>query len=100
SLLLGRVSADFSQTNSFSADNQAHTSMDDDRLVPNTELEIGLDWNSSNGHWQFSGGYYITTYHNTLTTGRFIQSVQAQNLYNMEENLIIAGLMARIELRW
>jgi len=100
SMLLGRVTANFSQRNALVGGVQATTSMSDNRFIPTTELEIGLDWRSSNGHWQLSGGYYIATYHNALTTGRFIQGVQNHDLYKLEEDVTFSGLMARIEIYW
>lgn len=100
SMLLGRVTANFSQTNALIGGVQATTSMSDNRFIPTTELEIGLDWHSSNGNWRLSGGYYIATYHNALTTGRFIQGVQNHDLYKLEEDVTFSGLMARIEVHW
>ncbi|HAA51553.1 MAG TPA: hypothetical protein DCE43_17675 [Planctomycetaceae bacterium] len=100
SMLLGNVTANFTQTNALAGGTQATTSLDDSRFVPTTELEIGLNWNSANGHWNFSGGYYIATYHNALTTGRFIQGVQNHDLYKLEDDLTFSGLMTRIEVQW
>jgi hypothetical protein len=100
SMLIGRVTADFVQTNVLTGGVQATTSMADNRFIPTTELEIGLDWLSSDGNWQLSGGYYIATYHSALTTGRFIQGVQNYDLYKLEEDVTFSGLMARIEVHW
>ena len=98
SLLLGHVTGEYTQTRPGSLD--ATAALDDSRFVPVTELEIGLGWDSPNGNWRFSGGYYVGTYHNTLSTARFIQGVQADNLYKINDSLTFEGLMARIEVHW
>ena len=98
SLLLGHVTGEYTQTRPGSLD--ATAALDDSRFVPVTELEIGLGWDSPNGNWRFSGGYYVGTYHNTLSTARFIQGVQADDLYKINDSLTFEGLMARIEVHW
>ncbi len=102
SLLLGHVTGEYTQTNSFGGIStpQATAEIDDSRFVPVTELEVGLGWDSPNGNWRFSGAYYVATYHNTLTTGRFIQGVQNNNLYKLNDSLTFDGLQARIEIHW
>ncbi len=102
SMLLGHVTAEYVQTNSFggSTTPQATAEIDDSRFVPVTELEVGIGWDSPNGNWRFSGAYYVATYHNTLTTGRFIQGVQDNNLYKLDDSLTFDGLQARIEIHW
>ena len=98
SLLLGHVTGEYTQTRPGSLD--ATAELDDSRFVPVTELEIGLGWDSHDGNWRFSGGYYVGTYHNTLSTARFIQGVQADDLYKINDSLTFEGLMARIEVHW
>jgi hypothetical protein len=98
SLLLGHVTGEYTQQRPGSLD--ATAELDDSRFVPVTELEIGLGWDSHDGNWRFSGGYYVGTYHNTLSTARFIQGVQADDLYKINDSLTFEGLMARIEVHW
>jgi hypothetical protein len=99
SMLLGHATAEYTQTNVFSG-TQATTSVDDSRFVPVTELEIGVGWDSPNGNWRFSTGYYIGTFHNALSTQGFIQGVQNNNVANLENDLTFDGLQARIEVHW
>jgi len=102
SLLLGNFNANYRQTNIFSG-TQATAGFDDNRLVPVTELELGLGWTSATETFRFAAGYYIGSWFNTVTTGSFIGGVQDGTLYSvggLGDTLIFDGLVARIEVRY
>lgn len=102
SLLFGHFQADYRQSNVFSG-TQATAGLDDSRLVPVTELELGLGWDSSTETFRFAAGYYVGTWFNTVTTGGFIDSVQDGTLYSIGgvgDTLVFDGMVARIEIRY
>jgi len=102
SLLLGHFQADYRQSNVFSG-TQATAGLEDSRLVPMTELELGLGWDSSTETFRFAAGYYIGTWFNTVTTGGFIDTVQDGSLYSIGgigDTLVFDGLVTRVEIRY
>jgi|GEM_PF-3227228 hypothetical protein len=99
SLLVGHVTGEYTQTNAFSG-TVATAALDDSRLVPVSELEIGLGWQSASGHWHLSASYYVGTYHNSLSAADFISGVQANSLHDLGDSITFDGLMARLEITW
>jgi hypothetical protein len=101
--LVGEFKANYLQTNVF-AGVQANTSIEDSRIVPNFDLELGVGWQSRNGRFRIMGGYYLSCWFNTLTTPSFIQGVQNSNFTtngdNFRDRLLFDGLMARLEVRF
>jgi hypothetical protein len=99
SLLVGHVTGEYTQTNTFNG-TLATAALDDSRLVPVSELEIGLGWQSASGHWHLSASYYVGTYHNSLSAADFISGVQANWLHDLGDSITFDGLMARLEITW
>ena len=102
SLLFGEFDASYQQTNVFSG-TQAVVGLEDSRMVPVTELELGLGWGGEADTLRFSAGYYMAAWFNTVTTGGFIDSVQDAELYSIGgvgDTMVFDGLVARVELRY
>ena len=102
SLMFGSFDANYLQSNVFSG-TQASVGLEDSRMVPITELELGLGWGSTSETFRFSAGYYIGTWFNTVTTGGFIDSVQDSSLYSIggvDDTLVFDGLVVRVEARY
>ena len=102
SLMFGRFDADYLQSNIFSG-TQAVVGLQDSRMVPITELELGFGWGNSTETFRFSAGYYVGSWFNTVTTGSFIDSVQDGTLYSIGgvgDTLVFDGLVARVEVRY
>ena len=73
------------------------------RTVPILEYEVGSGWQSANGRVRLTAGYYFGVWFNTVSTGNFIQSVQANN-YNSQINnssaITFDGLTTRCTFYW
>jgi hypothetical protein len=102
-LLAGHFSADYVQANVFTG-LQAQTEVGDDRLVPVLELEVGAGWMSPSGRVRLSGGYYVGSWFNTLTTNSLVRSVQASNFTtngdNFRDTISFDGFVGRVEFRY
>lgn len=102
SLMFGSFKASYLQSNVFSG-TQASVGLEDSRMVPITELELGLGWGDTSDTFRFSAGYYVGTWFNTVTTGGFIDSVQDSTLYSIGgvgDTLVFDGLVVRVEARF
>ena len=74
--------------------------MQDDRLVPQIDLELGLGWESHDGAMRMTAGYFWGLWHNTLAAPDFINGVQSGQLPGVDETLIFDGLAIRAEVRY
>jgi len=102
SLMFGSFKASYLQSNVFSG-TQASVGLEDSRMVPITELELGVGWGDTSDTFRFSAGYYVGAWFNTVTTGGFIGSVQDSTLYSIGgvgDTLVFDGLVARLEVRF
>lgn len=99
SFLVGTYDSTYVQTNNF-ATVQAETSWTDDRITPILEYELGLGWQSPNGHVRVSAGYYMAAWLNAVTTPDWIDAVQADNFTGVEDSITFDGLTARVEFGW
>lgn len=99
SFLVGSYDSTYVQTNTF-ATVQAQTSWTDDRITPILEYELGLGWQSPNGHFRVSAGYYMAAWLNAVTTPDWIDAVQADNFTDVEDSITFDGLTARVEIGW
>ncbi len=102
SLMFGSFKASYQQSNVFSG-TQATVGLEDSRMVPITEMELGLGWGNTSDTFRFSAGYYVGTWFNTVTTGGFIDSVQDSTLYSIGgvgDTLVFDGLVVRVEARY
>jgi hypothetical protein len=102
SVLAGNNRARYLQLNNFTGI-QSQSAWADFRTVPILEYELGGGWRSANGRIQITAGYYFGAWFNTLSTGNFIQTVQANN-YNSAVNnssaLTFDGLTTRVTYLW
>ena len=95
-LLAGEFKADYIQRNAF-VGVQARTGVEDDRIVPQLELELGVGWQSCGGRFRVRGGYYLGSWFNSMTAPTWIGAVRANSLSEIEERLTIDGLTLRAE---
>jgi Legionella pneumophila major outer membrane protein precursor len=101
SLLAGRFSGSYLQRNTFNGALEALANWQDDRLVPIWEYELGLAWQSANGHLRLSAGYRVDLWFNMVTTPTWIDAVQTEGFsdVNLDDTLSFDGLVVRLELR-
>jgi hypothetical protein len=98
-LLAGKFSADYQQQSNL-AGAEATAGFDDRRLVPQLELEMGIQWQDSCGNFRIRAGYYVGAWFNIATTPTWIDAVQANNATEVNESLIFDGLAIRAEYRF
>ena len=99
-LLLGEFRADYRQMNNFVIQ-QARAGFQDDRIVPQLELELGLGWRNKCGNLHLKAGYYITSFYNSVTTPGFIDSVQSGGTSsNVSDTMTFDGLKVGAEYRF
>jgi hypothetical protein len=102
-LLVGRFGGTFTQRDIFGG-LEVQSSVSVTRVVPITELELGLGWRSPGGHISASAGYYVGGWFNTVTTNSLVAAVQGSNYTtngnNFRDLLIFDGLVGRVEFRY
>ncbi len=100
SFLAGEFKADYRQTNQFGGAAVIGNDLADYRVVTILESELGVGWESNCGRLRVTGGYAVSGWLNTLTTGSYIDGVRAGSYTDLSETLAFNGLVSRIELRY
>lgn len=98
-LLFGELATNYVQQNA-TAGIQATSGFDDDRVVPQLDLELGMGWQNFSGNLRLNAGYYFGTWFNVATTPEWIDAVQADNASNVDDSLIFHGFTFRAEYRF
>jgi len=102
-LLAGDFKASYTERNIFTG-LVGDTSVREERIVPVLELELGLGWQSPKGRVRVSGGYYVGTWFNTLTTPSLAEGIQNNNFTtngnNFRDSITFDGLVGRVEFRY
>ena len=99
SLLAGQFRASYAQQNVL-VGSQANAGLDEDRLVPHLEMELGVGWQNQCGSVRLRAGYYVGVWRNTVTTPAWINGVQENNLAGVGETLAFDGLTTRVEYQF
>jgi hypothetical protein len=99
-MMSGRFSSRYTMFNSTTEVLLAQANWKDDRIVPQVEYELGLAWTSTSDRWRLTTGYMYSHWLNTVTTGEFIDAVQADNYVDVEDTLSFDGFVTRLECRW
>ncbi len=100
SFLGGEFQADYRQTNQFGGAAVIGNNFADYRLLTILDAELGLGWESSGGGLRVTGGYALSGWFNTLSTGSYITGVRAGSYDDLSETLTFDGLVTRVELRY
>lgn len=98
-ILAGQFSADYVQQFNL-AGLEANTGLEDNRIVPQLELELGLSWRDSSGRLHVRAGYYLGAWFNIATTPTWIDAVQTNNATDVSESLLFDGMTIRAEYRF
>jgi len=96
--LLGNFQADYAFANPLPV--VSSTGLDDDRIVSQLDLELGLEWQDPYGVFNFRIGYYVGAWFNTLTTPAFADAVKSANFTSVDDTLTFDGLTVRAEVRF
>ena len=99
-LVGGEFKADFTQFNQFGGTAVIGNDFADYRVVTILEGEVGVGWQSCGGRVRVTGGYAVTGWLNTLTTGSYINGVQSREYDELSETLTFDGFVTRAELRF
>lgn len=99
--LFGSNSADYMQTNVFSGV-QAQTALRETRVVTVPEFELGVGWQSANGSFRITGGYYLAAWFNMMTTPEYLSTVrEVPNSFERQATtMTLDGLNLRAEWRF
>jgi hypothetical protein len=102
-LLLGQFRGNYVENNVFTGQ-VGQTSINANRVVPVLELELGVGWQSPKGRFRVSGGYYVGSWFNVMTTTSFASAIGNTNFTtngnNFRDNLVFDGFVARFEFRY
>ena len=93
-ILVGNFRSNYQQINNFQQ-TQVWTNWKDFRPVPILEFELGGGWQTANGRFRVSGGYYFASWFNTVSTSNYIQAVQTNNYVNIGNAITFDGLVLR-----
>jgi hypothetical protein len=99
SLLTGRFSSEYAQTDNFQGV-VANSSRKDNGLVPILDLEFGLGWTGRNDRWELRAGYLFSAWYNVVSNEAYIRSVQNSQTGDIRDTLTFDGLVARAEFRF
>jgi hypothetical protein len=69
----------------------------DDRIVPMLDYEIGVAWTSPQGHLRLAAGYMVSHWFNVVSTGTFVDAVQANNYVDVDDTISFDGVVGRVE---
>ncbi len=98
-MVAGSFTADYRQSQSFDPQ-VVDTTWKAGRIVPMLDLELGAGWQSRCGTWRITGGYLISAWYNTVTTDRWVKSVQSNNFVGLSDTMTFDGLVLRCEGRF
>lgn len=76
------------------------TSIEDDRIVNITDVELGLGWHSPSQKYWFSGGYLFSTWNDVVNNAGLIRSLQGVSPGPIHERLTFDGFTVRAEVRF
>jgi hypothetical protein len=96
----GEFQANYRQANQFGGAAVIGNDFSDYRLITIADAELGLGWESTCGRLRVTGGYLVSGWFNTLTTGSYIDGVRASSFTDLSETLTFDGLVTRVELRY
>jgi hypothetical protein len=98
--MVGQFSSDYSMNNVTGGIALAQANWKDDRFVTLLDMELGVAWTSYSGRVRVSTGYTAAFWFNAITTGEFVDAVQASNYTNVDDTIAFDGAVSRIELRF
>ena len=99
--LFGSNSADYLQRNIFTGI-QAQTSLRETRIVTVPEFELGTGWQTCDGCFRITAGYYVSAWFNMMTTPEYLSTVRENpNSFERQvKTLTLDGLCLRAEWRF
>jgi hypothetical protein len=102
-VLFGEFRGNYGERNVFTGV-VGQTSVMEDRAVPILELEVGAGWQSCDGRFRFSAGYYVGAWFNVMTTTSLQSGIGNANYTtngnNFRDNITFDGFVAKFEFRF
>lgn len=99
SLLAGDWEANYRQTNQFGGGVIAN-SIEDFRITPVVDAELGLRWTGLDGHVRVHTGLMASAWYDAMTTRSYVSGVRTGQFQEIEETLTFMGLTSGLELRF
>jgi hypothetical protein len=99
-VMTGRFSSRYTMLNQSTDAMLAEANWKDDRAISQLEYEFGVALSSIDCHWRASVGYMLSYWDNVVTTGDFIDAVQADNYTNVGDSITFDGFVSRVEYRY
>jgi hypothetical protein len=99
-VMSGQFQSNYTMQNSTTGVLLAQSNWSENRVVPQVDYELGLQWTSPNNHWRARAGYLVSHWSNAVTSPTFIDAVQANNYTNVEDTITFDGAVGRIEFIW
>ncbi len=99
--LFGSSSSNYLQTNDFTIV-QVQSSLRETRVVTVPEFEMGAGWQSCNGCFRITAGYYLASWFNMMTTPEYLSTVrEIPNSFERQvKTLTLDGMSIRAEFRF
>lgn len=95
SFLSGQHQAVYQQTSQFLPNAAIAREFDDFRLTTILETELGVGWQSTNGHVRLSCGFQTAGWYNTLLTQTFLDGMRGPD--TNDDFVTFSGMVARLE---
>ena len=98
--IAGEFNADYFEGQLPGDPDQIDTGWEAGRIVTILDLELGIGWTSCDGCWRFSGGYLVSGWLNTVSTGDWVAGVQENDYSDLDDTITFDGFTARAEIRY
>ncbi len=99
SLLAGEWTADYEQVNQFGGGVIAN-GIEDFRVTPVAEAELGLKWTCLEGRLSLHGGLLVSAWFDSMTTRSYIDGVRGGQIQDIDETMTFSGLTTGVALRF
>lgn len=99
SLLAGEWTADYAQVNQFGGGVIAN-GIEDFRVTPVAEAELGLKWTCLEGRLSLHGGLLVSAWFDSMTTRSYIEGVRSGQIQDINETITFSGLTTGVALRF
>lgn len=99
SFLAGEWDANYTQVNQFGGGVVANQ-IEDFRVTPVLEVEIGLGWQSRCGRLRATTGWMTSAWYDSLSTRSYVDAVRSGATGDIGETITFTGLTSRVELRF
>ena len=94
SFMVGEFEADYTQAGTLSDE------IEDSRIVPTLDFELGLSFISQSGRFRMGAGYLVSAWFNTLPTDEVFRTIRNPGYSPGSETITFSGLTTHVEIRF